>query len=130
MGQHFLPRQDHRYPVRGTAVYMGDDFVGQASILNLSLGGVHLMGTYPVPPKSRISLRLYLGEGDEYVHVPKAAVRWTTGHEFGLRLGLLPEPARRQLLDRVTYLAEQTHYRSALYAAWTPMDEQRAETVE
>ena len=127
---HFLPRHGHRYLVQGTALYMGDDFVGQASILNLSLSGVHLMGTYPVPPKSRISLRLYFGEGDEYVHVPKAVVRWTSGHEFGLRLGLLPDPARRQLLDRVINLAEDTHYGSALHANRALTGDQHIEEIE
>ena len=126
----FHPRADRRFLVQGTALYMGEDYVGQARILNLSLGGVHLMGTYPVPPRSRVSVRLYLGAGDEYVHVPEAIVRWTSGHEFGIRLGRLPEPARRRLLDRVTDLAERTHYRSALDGNWDPLDEPDLEAVE
>ena len=114
MGQQFHSRTHRRVPIHGTALYMGPDFVGHATILNLSMSGLHLMGTYPVPAKARLTIRLYLSDDDAYVQIPSAIVRWTTGHEFGVRLSQLPESARCRLLARVTDLARHTQDASAL----------------
>ncbi len=116
MGQRFVPRGDRRFSVGLSALYMGEDCVGQARVTNLSLNGWRLLGIYPVDPGAELSLRVYLDDEESPVNIPRALVRWARGHEFGIELGTLPPATRKRLREWVCVLAQDAYER--LSPAW------------
>ena len=109
MGQHFVVRRGRRLPAQLSALYMGADFVGQAMVTDLSLTGGRLLGTYPVKRGADLGVRVYLPDDERPVQIPRAVVRWSQGHDFGLELGPLPPSSRKRLREWIGRMAEAAY---------------------
>ena len=109
MGQHFTVRKARRFSSQLSGLYMGEDFVGQAVVKDVSLTGWRMVGTYPVKRGTKLTLRIYLADDDTAIHIPEAVVRWSQGHEFGLELGPLPSPSWKRLRAWIGERAREIH---------------------
>src|SRR5574338_171472 len=63
----------------------GDDvFIGDGSAVDLSEGGLGILGNCPVKTGMELTLFLYLLDEEEPLFVSEAMVAWTSGSLFGV----------------------------------------------
>jgi len=77
-------RNHPRFPTQWPALYGGDDFVGQGTILDVSLMGCRLAGTMPPERGIRLNLCLYPSHRSTEIYVEEARVKWITDEQFGI----------------------------------------------
>ena len=77
-------RNHPRFPIQWPTVYGGDDFIGQGTILDVSLMGCRMAGTMPPEPGLRLSLCVYPAHRNTEIYVEEARVKWITGEQFGI----------------------------------------------
>lgn len=92
----FVIRMYHRIPVRCTLYYMGGEFLGKGTVMNLSRNGFRVLGDHQVVPGMELIVRLSLPDRDEMVEVQRVVVRWVRGLLFGgMVLALSPDGKER-----------------------------------
>jgi len=92
----FVIRTYHRIPVRCTLYYMGGDFLGKGTVMNLSRNGFRVLGDHQVVPGMELVVRLSLPDRDEAIEIQRVAVRWVRGLLFGAKvLTLSPDGEER-----------------------------------
>ena len=101
----FILRTYHRFPVHCSFYYLGDGFVGQGTVWNLSTCGWRVSGDYPVLPGVNLMLRLFLPDQISVIEVDCATVQWLRGQEFGLQIVTIQPEAEARLTQFVTSLA-------------------------
>ena len=82
----FVIRTYHRIPVRCVLYYMGGDFLGKGTVLNLSRNGFRVLGDHQVVPGMELVVRLSLPDKDEPVEIERIVVRWVRGLLFGAKV--------------------------------------------
>ena len=82
----FVIRTYHRLPVRCLLYYMGGEFLGKGTVLNLSRNGFRVLGDHPVVPGMELVVRLSLPDKDEPVEIQRVVVRWVRGLLFGAKV--------------------------------------------
>ena len=82
----FVIRTYHRIPVRCMLYYMGGDFLGKGTMLNLSRTGFRVLGDHQVVPGMALVVRLTLPDRDEPVEIQRVVVRWVRGLLFGVKV--------------------------------------------
>ncbi len=82
----FVIRTYHRIPIRCEAYYMGGDFLGKGTIMNLCRNGFRILGDHQVVPGMELVVRLSLPDKDAPVEIQRVAVRWVRGLLFGARI--------------------------------------------
>ena len=89
-------RYAHRYPVQCPITFLGDQLVGQGTVRNLSTGGWKVESDQAVKPGHYFVLSVLLPNQAVPMKVGLAAVRWSSGREFGLEfLRMQPEEQAR-----------------------------------
>ncbi len=82
----FVIRTYHRIPVRCTLYYMGGEFLGKGTVMNLSRNGFRVLGDHQVVPGMELVVRLSLPDKDDTVEIQRVAVRWVRGLLFGAKV--------------------------------------------
>ncbi|MDH4154823.1 MAG: PilZ domain-containing protein [Nitrospira sp.] len=82
----FVIRTYHRIPVRCEIYYMGGDFLGKGTVVNLCRNGLRVLGDYQVVPGMALTVRLSLPDKDEPVEIQRVMVRWVRGLLFGAKV--------------------------------------------
>ncbi len=89
-------RYAHRYPIQCQITFLGDLRVGEGTVRNVSTRGWKVDSDQPVQRGHYFALRVLLTDQAVPMKVDLAAVRWSTGREFGLEfLRMLPEEQDR-----------------------------------
>lgn len=94
----FVIRTYHRLPVRCMLYYMGGEFLGKGTVMNLSRNGFRVLGDHQVVPGMELVVRLSLPGKDEPVEIQRVVVRWVCGLLFGAKVVTVSPDAQ----DRVT----------------------------
>jgi len=83
----FVIRTYHRIPVRCELYYMGDEFLGKGTVMNLSRNGFRVIGDHQVVPGMELVVRLSLPatEGGQ-IEIQRVVVRWVRGLLFGAKM--------------------------------------------
>ncbi len=66
--------------------YMGEEFLGKGTVMNLSRSGFRVLGDYHVVPGMELVVRLSLSDKDEPVEIQRVVVRWVRGLLFGAKV--------------------------------------------
>jgi len=67
--------------------YLGDEFLGKGTIINLSRNGFRVLGDHQVVPGMELIVRLSLLEKDGgHVEIQRVVVRWVRGLLFGAKM--------------------------------------------
>jgi ribosomal protein S14 len=82
----FVIRTYHRIPVRCEIYYLGGEFLGKGTVINLSRNGFRVLGDHQVVPGVELAVRLSLPDKDEPVEIQRAVVRWVRGLLFGAKV--------------------------------------------
>ncbi|MFO0700538.1 MAG: PilZ domain-containing protein [Nitrospira sp.] len=82
----FVIRTYHRIPVRCEAFYMGGDFLGKGTVVNLCRNGFRVLGDHQVVPGMQLVVRLSLPDQDLPVEIQRVVVRWVRGLLFGVKI--------------------------------------------
>jgi hypothetical protein len=82
----FVIRTYHRIPVRCVTYYMGGEFLGKGTVMNLSRNGFRVLGDHQVVPGMELVVRLSLSDQDEPVEIQRVVVRWVRGLLFGAKM--------------------------------------------
>ncbi len=82
----FVIRTYHRIPVRCVVYYLGGDFLGKGTVMNLCRNGFRVLGDHPVVPGMELVVRLTLPDKEEPVEIQRVVVRWVRGLLFGAKV--------------------------------------------
>ncbi|MBX3334951.1 MAG: PilZ domain-containing protein [Nitrospira sp.] len=82
----FVIRTYHRIPVRCALYYLGGDFLGKGTVINLCRNGFRVLGDHQVVPGMELAVRVTLPDKDEPVEIQRVAVRWVRGLLFGAKV--------------------------------------------
>jgi hypothetical protein len=82
----FVIRTYYRIPVRCQLYYMGGEFLGKGTVMNLSRSGFRVLGDHQVVPGMELVARLSLPDKDEPVEIQRVVVRWVRGLLFGAKV--------------------------------------------
>src|SRR5215211_4557789 len=82
----FVLRTYHRIPVRCQLYYMGGEFLGKGTVMNLSRNGFRVLGDHQVVPGMELVVRLSLPDKEEPVEIQRVVVRWVRGLLFGAKV--------------------------------------------
>ena len=82
----FVIRTYHRLPVRCLLYYMGGEFLGKGTVMNLSRNGFRVLGDHQVVPGMELVVRLSLPDREEPVEIERVIVRWVRGLLFGAKV--------------------------------------------
>ncbi len=93
----FVIRTYHRLPVRCLLYYMGGEFLGKGTVMNLSRNGFRVLGDHQVVPGMELIVRLSLPDKDEPVEIQRATVRWVRGLLFGAKVVTISPPGEDRL---------------------------------
>ncbi|MDH4186228.1 MAG: PilZ domain-containing protein [Nitrospira sp.] len=76
----YCERVHTRFPV----VFANDDYVGEGTVLNVSVPGCAIHSLNPVAPGSYIEMRMLVPDAAAPLKVGLAKVRWSEGPLFGV----------------------------------------------
>ncbi len=104
------PRVSHRIPIHYPIVFLGDNFTGEGTVVDISEDGCAVGSDATVGPGTRLTLDIFLPDEELPIAIEQAVVRWAKEHEFGLEfISMRPEEEER-LRDVVGILrAGQSH---------------------
>ncbi len=89
-------RYAHRYPIQCSITFLGDQIMGEGTVRNVSTGGWKVDSDQPVQRGNYFALRVVLPDQAVSLKVDLAAVRWSSGRQFGLEfLRMQPEEQAR-----------------------------------
>jgi hypothetical protein len=68
--------------------YMGEEFLGKGTVMNLSRNGFRVLGDYHVVPGMELVVRLSLPDKEESgpIEIQRVVVRWVRGLLFGVKV--------------------------------------------
>lgn len=95
----FVIRTYARLPMRTPMLYLGKDLVGQGVLREMSRGGCHILGNYPVTLGETLGLRSLHPTHPDPLFFEQVSVQWVKGFEFGVAFGLLDEAESGRLHD-------------------------------
>ena len=98
-------RYAHRYPIQCSITFLADHFVGEGTVSNLSTGGWKVDSDQPVQRGNYFALRVLLQDQAPPMKVDLAAVRWSSGREFGLEF-IRMQPEEQDRLRRFVSILE------------------------
>lgn len=95
-------RKATRLPVEIPVDYLGKDFLGKGTVINVSPYGVLIRGDYLPIIGTNVSMRLFPQDDKEPLHVERAVVRWQRGSELGVEIISMTPDARVRLIGLMT----------------------------
>ncbi len=95
-------RRAPRFEIQGAVAFSLDDSSSQGSLLNLSTGGCAFECETLFQKGDYLGLRMYLQDQDLPVEVDLAAIRWSSGREYGLEFIRVREDVQKRLRSLLT----------------------------
>lgn len=95
-------RRAPRIAIQGAVAFSADDNTNQGSLLNLSTGGCAFECETLFQKGDYLGLRMYLQDQDLPVEVDLAAIRWSSGREYGLEFIRVREDVQRRIRELLT----------------------------
>jgi hypothetical protein len=77
-------RKYPRFPVDFGGTFSGEQFAGQGTITNLSVGGCSIESKVTLTAKSSFALHIQLPGSRSPLQIDRAVVRWARGNAFGV----------------------------------------------
>ena len=96
------PRASERFPITYPVIYGGAPFVGEGSLLNLSLTGCSVASSRTVLAGSYIRLNVVMPDHISSLSIELGKVRWVRSGAFGVEFIRLPV-ITAQRLDHVIW---------------------------
>ncbi len=84
------PRVSHRIPIHYPIVFLGDNFTGEGTVVDISEDGCAVGSAVTVGPGTRLTLDIFLPDVEVPIAIDQAVVRWSVDRVFGvafLRMG-------------------------------------------
>lgn len=106
----FVFRAYSRFPVRTSAMYIGQDLAGQGIVRELSRVGCRILGNYPVTPGETLSVRISHPTHQDPLFIEQAPVRWVNGLEFGVAFEHVEEREANRLQQMLDDLLGSRSY--------------------
>ncbi len=97
-------RYAHRYPSQCSITFLGDQIIGEGTVRNVSTGGWKVDSDQPVQRGNYFALRVSLPDQAAPIKVDLAAVRWSSGREFGLEFLRMQQKEQARLRRFVSTL--------------------------
>ena len=95
-------RKATRLPVNIPVDYLGKEFLGKGTVINVSPYGVLIRGDYLPMIGTNVSIRLFLPDDKEPLSVERAVVRWQRESELGVEIITLTPEAHARLIGLMT----------------------------
>jgi len=76
----YCERITTEYPV----IFAGESYVGEGTVLNVSVPGCEILSKKPVEPGAYLEMKILVPDSDSSLWVGLAKVRWCNGHRFGV----------------------------------------------
>lgn len=95
-------RKATRLPVEIPVDYLGKEFLGKGTVINVSPYGVLIRGDYLPIIGTNVSMRLFPPDDKEPLHVERAVVRWQCGSELGVEIISMTPDAHVRLTGLMT----------------------------
>lgn len=73
-----------RFAVDFGSTFSGEQFAGQGTICNLSVGGCSIDSKITLTANSTLGLHIQLPDSRWPLQIDRAVVRWARGHSFGV----------------------------------------------
>ncbi|MDP2383808.1 MAG: PilZ domain-containing protein [Nitrospirota bacterium] len=89
----YCERVDTHFP----AVFAGEAYVGEGTVLNVSVPGCAIHSRKRVPPGSYLEMRTLVPDAPSPLRVGLAKVRWCEGRQFGVEFIQMPGEDQVQL---------------------------------
>ena len=77
-------RKHPRFAVDFGSTFLGEQFAGQGTISNLSVGGCSIDSKVTLTAKSILALQIQLPDSQWPLQIDRAVVRWIRGCTFGV----------------------------------------------
>lgn len=85
-------RKATRLPIEIPVEYLGKEFLGNGTVINVSPYGVLIRGDYLTIVGTNLSMRLFPSGDKEPLFIERAVVRWQRGSELGVEIiSMTPE---------------------------------------
>lgn len=95
-------RKHPRLPVDFGSTFSGEQFAGQGTIANLSVGGCSIESKVTLTAKSSLTLHIQLPDSRWPLQIERAVVRWARGTTFGVEFEQISHDNR----DRLQHLIQ------------------------
>jgi hypothetical protein len=102
-------QRERRLFVQCPVVFLGNQGVGEGTLVNLSLSGGAIESGTPVQCGTVLTLRLNLPHLPQPIAVDQAEVTWTTGEDFGVQFLSLGTRDEVRLSQLIAGLQHDTH---------------------
>lgn len=102
----FVIRAYHRVPIRCDLYYMGEEFLGKGTVMDLSPKGFRILGDCRVMPGVQLVARLLLPEGGGWVDLQRVVVCWAQGLWFGAKWLELSADAEKRINEWLAFRRE------------------------
>lgn len=90
-------RNATRFPSEFFVEYLGNQFLGRGTVLNLSPNGLLIRGDYLPIVGTRVSLRMVPPDGQGKLFVERAVVRWVGDSQLGMEFVVMAPVAHMRL---------------------------------
>jgi len=71
-------------------IFSGDSYVGEGTVINVSVPGCEVFSKRPVTPGSYLEMKVLVPDNGASLCVGLARVRWSVGHRFGVEFIRMP----------------------------------------
>ena len=99
-------RRAPRVAMQGAISMSGDDGTSQGTLLNLSTGGCAVESETLFQKGDYLGVRVHIPDHEPPVEVDLAAVRWSSGREYGLEFIRIRDEVQKQLRALLTLLVK------------------------
>lgn len=99
-------RKAARLPIDIPVDYLGKEFLGKGTVINVSPHGVLIRGDYLAVVGTNVSLRMFAPDDKEPLYVERAVVRWRRGAELGVEIMTMAPDAHARLVRLMTVALE------------------------
>ena len=86
MKLRYCKRVQTEFPV----IFAGDSYVGEGTVLNVSVPGCEIYSKKLVPPGAYLEMKVLVPDSGVSLCVGLAKVRWSEGHRFGVEFIRMP----------------------------------------
>src|SRR6266508_3796517 len=100
-------RKHPRFPVDFGSTFAGEQFAGQGTITNLSVGGCSVDSKVTLTAKSSLALHIQLPDSPRPMKIERAVVRWARGTRFGVEFEHLSDDDLSRLQQLIQDLEQE-----------------------
>jgi hypothetical protein len=107
-------RTHPRFNVCWSIIYRGEDFIGQGTMIDISIQGGRFAGTMPVEPGMRLGIYVDPPHKTEQLFLDEAVVTWVSGNQFGTRFTKIRPQDLQWLAGYLDVAERRTSFRQLL----------------